>query len=138
LDAAESAMAAALPIMQRAPTAAGQMLLALDRFVGPAHELVLVGDMARDDTKTAIKSIQQRFLPRTVIAVRDSNSNDPTGARSGQLEEIFAGKESADGQPVLYVCQNFACQAPAIGLAAIEAALDAIGGARPTGDGSAI
>jgi uncharacterized protein YyaL (SSP411 family) len=138
LDAAESAMAAALPIMQRAPTAAGQMLLALDRFVGPAHELVLVGDMARDDTKSAIKAIQQRFLPRTVFAVRDSTSNDPTGSRSRQLDEIFAGKESADGQPVLYVCQNFACRSPAIGLAAIEAALDAIGGTRPTRDGSAI
>ena len=32
------------------------------------------------------------------------------------LDELFAGKESPDGQPVLYVCQNFACQAPAVGL----------------------
>jgi len=128
LDAAESAMAAALPIMQRAPTAAGQMLLALDRRLGPAHELVLVGDMARDETKQAVAAVQQRFLPRTVFAVRDSTSSDETGARSRHLDEIFAGKESPDGRPVLYVCQNFACQAPAVGLEAIEAALNMISG----------
>jgi uncharacterized protein YyaL (SSP411 family) len=129
LDAAEGAMAAALPIMQRAPTAAGQMLLALDRFVGPAHELVLVGDMAHDQMKNAIPAVQQRFLPRTVFAVRDSSSADPTGARSRHLEEIFASKESPNGEPRLYVCQNFACQQPMVGLAAIEVALDAIRGA---------
>ena len=56
-----------VPIMQRAPMAAGQMLLALDRYLGPAHELVLVGDMARDDTKQAIAAIHRRYLPRTVV-----------------------------------------------------------------------
>jgi uncharacterized protein YyaL (SSP411 family) len=138
LDAAERAMAAALPIMERAPTAAGQMLLALDRHLGPAHELVLVGDMARDAMKQAIAAMQRRYLPRTVVAVRDSTSTDETGSRSRHLDEIFAGKESPDGRPVLYVCQNFACQAPAVGLEAIEAALDAIAKKSPNRDGSAI
>jgi hypothetical protein len=46
------------------------------------------------------------------------------------LDEIFEGKESSDGQPVLYVCQNFACQAPAVGLAAIKAGLEAISPSR--------
>jgi uncharacterized protein YyaL (SSP411 family) len=127
LDAAERTMAVAVPLMQRAPTAAGQMLLALDRYIGPAHELVLVGDTARDDMKTAIAAVQQRFLPRAVVAVRDTASADLAGAQSGHLEPIFAGKESGDGQPMLYVCQNFACQRPAVGLQAIEAAVDALG-----------
>src|SRR4051812_49707989 len=39
LDAAERTLAAALPVLQRAPMAAGQMLLALDRYLGPANEL---------------------------------------------------------------------------------------------------
>jgi hypothetical protein len=127
LDAAERTMTAALPIMERVPMAAGQMLLALDRFVEPSHELVLVGDLARVDMKSAVELIHRSFLPRVVLAVRDSTSSDPTGAQSGHLNEIFAGKESADGQPVLYVCQNFACQKPAIGLAAIEAKLSEVG-----------
>jgi uncharacterized protein YyaL (SSP411 family) len=121
LDAAESTLAAALPILQRAPMAAGQMLLALDRYLGPSNELVLVGDMSQDDTEQAIAAIHRRYLPRSVLAARDTGAADTTGEQSRHLNEIFAGRESSDGQPVLYVCENFSCQAPAVGLAAIEA-----------------
>jgi uncharacterized protein YyaL (SSP411 family) len=138
LDAAERILAAAVPIMQRAPMAAGQMLLALDSYLGPANELVLVGDMSRDDTKSAIATIHQRYLPRSVVAARDTSTGDPAGAQSTFLNEIFEGKQSPDGQPVLYVCEHFACGAPGIGLAAIEKKLDAISRRRPTQDGSAI
>jgi uncharacterized protein YyaL (SSP411 family) len=123
LDAAEQILAAGVPIMQRAPMAAGQMLLALDLYMGPANELVLVGDMAREETKQAIAAVHRRHLPRSVFAARDTRATDPTGSQSGHLNEIFEGKESADGQPVLYVCEDFACGAPAIGLAQIEAKL---------------
>ena len=75
--------------------AAGQMLLALDRYLGPSHELVLVGDLSRDDTKEAIAAVQSRYLPRAVIAARDSASPDDTATRSSRLDEIFAGKAIA-------------------------------------------
>jgi uncharacterized protein YyaL (SSP411 family) len=127
LDAAEQILAAAAPIMLRAPMAAGQMLLALDSYLGPANELVLVGDMSRDDTKSAISAIHSRYSPRSVFASRDTSSTDPDGSQSRHLNEIFEAKKSPDGQPVLYVCQNFACGPPAVGLAAIESALEGIG-----------
>jgi uncharacterized protein YyaL (SSP411 family) len=114
-DAAAATLAAAVPIMQRAPMAAGQMLLALDRYLGPSHELVLVGDL------TALPAIHQRYLPRCVLAFRGES------VRSPQLGELFAGKKSPDGRPVLYVCENFSCQEPAVGLEAIRAALDKLG-----------
>jgi hypothetical protein len=94
--------------------------------------------MNRADVQQAVTLIQSRYHPRIVLAGRDVASSDPTGAQSGLLNEVFAGKESADGQPVLYVCQNFACQAPAVGLTAIEVALDAISPPPPTRNGSAI
>ena len=90
LDAAERTLAAALPIMQRAPTAAGQMLLALDRYLGPSHELVLVGDMARDDMKHAVVAIQQRYLPRAVFAVRDSASDRSNGSSHRAISTRFS------------------------------------------------
>ena len=123
LDAAERTLAAALPIMQRAPMAAGQMLLALDRYLGPADELVLVGDVSRDDTKQVIAAIHRRYLPRSVLAARDTGATDSTSSQSQHFNQIFEGRASPDGQPVLYVCENFECQAPAIGSAAIEAQL---------------
>ncbi len=144
LDAAERTLAAAAPIMQRAPMATGQMLLALDRFLGPSHELVLLGDYANDATGDAIELIQGRYLPRSVFGYRLADAKNlrkssiPAGPYSQHVDPLFAGKSSPDGEPVLYICQNFACQAPAIGLAAIGMALDAVSRSRPTQDGSAI
>jgi uncharacterized protein YyaL (SSP411 family) len=124
LDFADRTLAAAAPVMERVPMAAGQMLLALDRYLGPANELVLIGDVSRDDTRQAIAAVHRGYFPRSVVAVRDSASADPTAAQSRHLNEICIGRESKDGQPVLYVCENFACQAPAVGLIQIESKLE--------------
>jgi uncharacterized protein YyaL (SSP411 family) len=103
--------------------AAGQMLLALDRLLGPSHELVLVGSATNADVNAANAAIAHRFLPRSVFAARLA---DATGSQyhSQLLDELFTGRQSASGEPVLYVCENFTCQEPAIGLAAVTAALD--------------
>jgi uncharacterized protein len=122
LAAAEKTLLAAVSVLERAPMAAGQMLLALDRYLGPSHELVLVGGAGQASVEAARAGIGHRFLPRAVTAMR----LDPIKQKSSQLDELFAGRESKDGEPVLYVCENFACQAPAVGVAAISAALEAI------------
>jgi uncharacterized protein YyaL (SSP411 family) len=124
LDAAEKTLTAAVPILERAPTSAGQMLIALDRYLGPAHELVLVGDLSRADAKEALAAAHRRYLPRSVLAARDSKPAASEGQQSTKLGPLFAGKSSPSGQPVLYVCQNFACQEPATGLDAINVQLD--------------
>jgi uncharacterized protein len=125
LDAAEAALDAAAPIMDRAPMAAGQMLLALDIHLGPAYELALVGDAANSEVQAALSAIGRRYLPRAVFAARLSETGDkPT--RSSHLDELFAGKSSPESSPALFVCQNFACQEPAVGLAAIAKTLDAL------------
>ncbi len=126
LDAAEKTLAAAVPIMERASLAAGQMLLALDRYIGPAHELVLVGNFANQDTVNALNVIQQQFLPRCVIATRLAGSASPT--KSTLLDVLFSGKSSPDGKPALYICQDFACRAPAVGLTAVQSKLATLGG----------
>jgi uncharacterized protein YyaL (SSP411 family) len=122
LDAVETTLATAVPVMQRAPLATGQMLLALGRYLGPSHELVLVGDFAGAETQAAIKLIRSAFLPRCVVAARDTGSV----RNSSHLDPLFAGKSSTGGKPVLYICQDFACQAPAEGLAAIKSQLAAL------------
>ena len=74
--------------------------------------------------KQAIAAMHRRYLPRRLSPPAIRRRPMPTASRSRHLDELFAGKESPDGQPVLYVCQNFACQAPAVGLDAIESQLD--------------
>jgi len=119
LVAAEKTLLAATSVLERAPMAAGQMLLALDRYLGPSHELVLVGGTGQASVEAARAAIGHCYLPRSVLAARLS----PLKQKSSQLDELFAGRESKDDEPVLYVCENFACQAPAVGVAAISTAL---------------
>jgi uncharacterized protein YyaL (SSP411 family) len=123
LDAAAETLVAAVPILERAPMAAGQMLLALDRFLGPSQELVLVGDV--DKGAGVLAAIEQRYLPRVVFARRGGKAGS-SSLPSVALDELFAGKASPSGEPVLYVCANFACQEPAVGIVAISAALDSL------------
>jgi uncharacterized protein len=110
LDAAQQTLHIALGLMERAPAAAGQMLLAADLAVGPSQELAFVGPAAADVSRT----LRSRFLPRTVVAWRE------TAAAHGPLDELFAGRSSGgQGELALSVCENFACQAPVVGKAAI-------------------
>jgi hypothetical protein len=126
LDTAERTLAAALPIMQRAPMAAGEMLLALDGYLGPAYELVVVGDFQNPDAQAVFPRVYGHYLPRSVLALRYRDPSNTAAHRSALLDELFAGKESPDGRPVLYVCQNFACQEPAVGLEAIKSKLEQV------------
>ncbi|WP_254513556.1 thioredoxin domain-containing protein [Anatilimnocola floriformis] len=116
LQAAESTLQSAVGVMQRQPTAAGQLLLALDTYLGPTAELVFVGDRAVDETKNLLREFRRRFIPRQVFV-----AHQPGEAVPKILNPLLEGKEGApDKQPHLYVCQDFACQAPAVGAEAIE------------------
>jgi uncharacterized protein YyaL (SSP411 family) len=129
VDAAQRTLAAAAGVMERAPTAAGQMLLALDHYLGPARELVLVGDFSQGEGKAAIAAVQSRFLPRTVFAARDKGT-EHRAEQFSDLNRIFEGKRPQDRQVALYVCEHFSCQAPVTGLEQIQAELNKLAGAR--------
>ena len=105
LDAAERTLAAALPIMQRAPMAAGQMLLALDRYLGPSNELVLVGDMARDDMKAGDCS---RFIAVICRAVLLPFAIRAPPIRPGRNRGISTRSSRAKNRPTASRCCTFA------------------------------
>lgn len=122
LSAAESALLAGLSVMTQAPTAAGQLLIALDMYIGPMPEIVLVAP-DNDETSTALKDLQQRFIPRRVLG-----RGKPGQQHSMHLAPLFAGRTSAGDQPSVFICESFACQAPVSGLEAIRQKWDELGG----------
>ncbi len=113
LEAAHRTLTAFAGLLEKHPTAAGQMLIALDFYLGPTPELVLV-----DAPEELRGEIGRRYLPNKVFASR------PGEGRSAALEGAFAGKAAAGDQPALYVCENFACQSPVVGREAILATID--------------
>ena len=99
------------------PLAAGQMLLALDFYLGPVQEIALVGNPADADTRRVLRLLAAAYQPHRVLAMKSSHDD-----KTESLLPLLAGK-SSQGPVTVYVCQNFTCQAPLIGVEAVEAGL---------------
>ncbi len=121
LDNAHGILSAAAPLMQQIPMATGQMLIALDLWIGPTKELVFVGGGA----KQLARDVHQRFIPGRVLAAREFNATT-----AAPLDPLFAGRPATD-QPALYVCENQTCQAPVQGSDAIAAAIGELAADQP-------
>ena len=121
LDAALETLHAAAGLMDRFPTAAAQMLTALELHLGPTPEIVILGDPRQADTNAALADLRRRFIPNRVVALRESAEQPATVSdnvaphRSAALDPLFAGKTAAEPTPAVFVCENFACQAPVHG-----------------------
>ena len=86
------------PHVQSAPSAFGHALCALDLYFSPPREIAVVG---RPDAQVA-RRVLGTFDPNAVVAFGPSDE-----------VPLLRGKDFVDGRPAVYVCENFACQAPA-------------------------
>jgi uncharacterized protein len=89
-------------LLARAPAAVGQLLCALDFHLAPAREIAVIGESP--ELRAAVLA---GFEPNTVYAFA-TGPDDPAAAAIPLLQ----GKDLLDGQPAVYVCERFACQAP--------------------------
>jgi uncharacterized protein YyaL (SSP411 family) len=104
-------------LMEQSPSAVGQMLVALDFYLGPVRELAIVGDPAADDTRAVLRAARGRFAPRQVVALRHLDAPDDG-------VPLLRDRPAGPAGVRLYVCQGFSCQSPSDGA---EAALAALG-----------
>ena len=121
LTAAGETVEATAVVMQRAPQAASQMLVALDFLLGPTPEIVLVEDAGSEKPLPQACGAHRQFLGNRVIAYRSLDK--PDAPHSENLEQLFLGKTVQDRQPLLFVCQNGTCQSPIAGRMAINRAV---------------
>ncbi|HEY1188854.1 MAG TPA: thioredoxin domain-containing protein, partial [Gemmata sp.] len=117
-EPAERALRGYRDTMADHPAASGQMLVALDFYLGPVQQIAIVGPAHDPNTQRAIGAVRAAFGPRRVIAFHDPVSGPPVA----ELAPLFEGKEAVGGAVTVYVCENFACRAPLVGAEAAEAA----------------
>ena len=110
LEAAEAILMAGANMMQDSPSAVGQLLLALDSFQGPFHEIVVLGDRTQADVADVLRDLDSRFLPRSVVVSADPNQQET----SQSLAPLLNDKTASD-VPTVYLCQDFSCQQPQVG-----------------------
>jgi len=84
-------------VFERAPSAVGHALCALDLHFSPPKEIAIVGGPADEVARAALA----QFDPNAVVAF---------GPAEGV--PLLEGKTEVDGRPAVYVCERFACQAP--------------------------
>jgi uncharacterized protein YyaL (SSP411 family) len=95
-------------VLGRAPTGFGHVLCGLDLYLGPSHEVAIVGSMEEPGTRAlADEVLAVRFLPNTVLAIGGPDDDD-----AGEAVALLRDRPQVDGLPTAYVCQRFACRLP--------------------------
>jgi len=123
LDRAREVLDAAVGVIENTPSAAGQMMIAMDMLIGPFLELVVLGPQEDTATTSTLADFRRRYIPNRVIAYRPMAAV-PDGSR--HVDPIFTGRTEQQPAPTVYVCERFACQAPCNGLDAAKGAWDAL------------
>ena len=94
-------------VFERAPSAVGHALCALDLYFSPPKEIAIVGKPSDEVARAALAP----FEPNAVVAF---------GPAEGV--PLLDGKTEVDGRPAVYVCERFACQAPVTDALSLESA----------------
>lgn len=115
-EAAEGTLKAYRALIAESPMAAGQLLIALDFHLGAVDEIAVIGRKDDPETVTVLKHLRGQFRPNRVIAF-----HDPAAGDSPASVGLLTGKPMIDGQVTVYVCRDFACQAPLVGSGAVTA-----------------
>lgn len=104
---AEEIIRAASGHLSQVPSGYTHLLCGLDFYLGPSHEIVIVG--RKDDPKTEemIRVAQGRFIPNKVLLFRDLG--DPEIDR---IAEFLSGYMAPGGIPSAYICSGRACKTP--------------------------
>ena len=117
-DRAEATLRLYRGLLEQHPQAAGQMLMALDFYLGPVREFAVVGEPGTAEVRRVVGAINATFRPRKVVGLRPV-----VGSVREDWLPLLAGKHTPPGQVSTYICENFTCAAPLLGAEAVETAL---------------
>jgi uncharacterized protein len=96
-------------ILERAPTALPQMLVALDYSLGKPRQIVIAGEARSAATRKLLDEVRRHYLPKTTLLLADQGG----GQRYlGEKLEAVREMKMVNGQAAAYVCENFTCQSP--------------------------
>ncbi len=104
-------------VLEKAPLAAGQGLIALAFDLAPPSEIAVVAGEDAEEFRQCLARINARFLPHTVVAPV------APGAAPAPLP-LLADRPAQPERTTVYLCERYACQAPVVGLEGLEAALE--------------
>jgi len=81
-------------------------------------EVAIVGDPAAEATRSLLRTVHRRYLPRKAVAGR------PPGEEPPLESPLLEGRKRLEGRPTAYVCRNYACRRPTTDPEELGAQLD--------------
>jgi uncharacterized protein YyaL (SSP411 family) len=102
--------------MADSPMSMGQMLCALDYFLGPDREMVVIGRRGEPETEQVLKSIRGGFRPNAFTVFHDL----ALGTAPAELLPMLEGRAIQGDRVTTYVCENQTCGLPLVGAEALE------------------
>jgi uncharacterized protein YyaL (SSP411 family) len=85
--------------VKRAPTAHTFMLVGVDFAVGPAYNVILVGDRQEEGAQRMLGALKEVYVPNTVVSLR-------------LPDKAGLGYEKVEGKVTAYVCRDQTCMPP--------------------------
>jgi uncharacterized protein len=91
------------PALKQAPSGFGQALSALDRALGRAVEIAVVGDLDSLEARALLDTAWRPYLPNRAMAAGPEGTVEPP---------LMRARAAKNELPAAYVCENFACKEP--------------------------
>ncbi len=116
--AGRQAIEAVESMLRRFPSAAGQSFLALDSLLSRAREYAVIAGDDPAEFQEVLNALARRYEPNAVVAPA------PRGAVSADLAALvplLADRPAKEGRATTYICQNFTCKAPVVGVEGVTA-----------------
>jgi uncharacterized protein YyaL (SSP411 family) len=86
-----------------------QMLVALDYSLAEPRQIVIVGKIDSNETKTLLAEVHRHFLPNKILILADGGDGQKFFS---EKNEAIHAMSPVDGKSAAYVCENFTCKAP--------------------------
>ncbi|MMZ59009.1 hypothetical protein D1872_210190 [compost metagenome] len=82
-------------------------MMAVQFLFGPTQEVVIAAP-SQAAAQEMVQEVRKHFMPNAVVSV----VTDETREKFLLLAPMLTDKTTQDGKATVYVCENFACQAP--------------------------
>ena len=115
---AEQVLRSYYEAMASQPFGFAHMLCALDLYMNPPKEIVVVGEANDPQTKELVRQVQAFYLPNKTLLL--TSPKMPLEI----ISPLLQGKSQVDGKPTVYVCHNFTCSAPVTSWVELKALLE--------------
>jgi uncharacterized protein YyaL (SSP411 family) len=96
-------------VLQRAPSALSEMLLAIDFRLDVPKEIIIVTPDSRARAEPLLAVVRKTFVPNRVLTV--VVAGEPLKEQSA-LVPLVQGKAARGGKPTAYVCERQVCELP--------------------------